>query len=505
MMQEQDFRAAVKNIRWYEVYSCQDVDLAVDIFTRKLTEILDRMAPVKTFQVRTKYAAWVSDSTKEKIKVRDAAQLTAATTQLKENWDRYKRLRNDLAVVKKREKLAWQQHKLEACEESGDSGKLWKNILGWLNWSSTSSPTQLSQNGVLETSPLKMAELQNQYYINKVKSIRQNMPAQKKDPLVTLRQRMQGRSQTFSSAPVTPDNIEKIISSLKNSKASGVDMVDTYILKLIKSDIVPAVCHIVNLSLQSNKFPTKWKIAKVIPLYKGKGCKFDPKNYRPVAILPILSKILERAMFIQVLSHMDSNKYFNPSHHAYRSFHSTTTAMLQMYDTWLDAVEDGDLAGVCMVDMSAAFDVVDTEILLEKLKLYGFDQNVIQWTWSYLTHRSQGVYIDGSMSSLLAVEAGVPQGSILGPIYYTIFTNELPQVVHELDCPLHDDPGASIFTIQCQECGGVCCYADDSTYTVRGQDPGILSEKLSRKYKVVADYLTDNKLKVNDDKTHLLG
>ena len=108
------------------------------------------------------------------------------------------------------------------------------------------------------------------------------------------------------------------------------------------------------------------------------------------------------------------------------------------------------------------------------------------------------------MSSLLALEAGVPQGSILGPIYYTIFTNELPQVVHENDCPLLNDPNASIFSIQCHECGGVCCYADDSTFTVRGNDPEVLSETLSKKYKVMADFLTDNKLKVNDDKTHLL-
>ena len=150
---EEIFREAVKNIKWYEVYSCQDVDIAVDTFTNKLTEILDTMAPVKTFQVRTKYAAWVSDNTKEKIKARDAAQLKASTTQLKEDWDLYKRLRNDLAAVKRREKLSWQQQKLEACEESGDHGKLWKKILGWLNWSSTSSPTKLSQDGVLEISP----------------------------------------------------------------------------------------------------------------------------------------------------------------------------------------------------------------------------------------------------------------------------------------------------------------------------------------------------------------
>ena len=150
----------------------------------------------------------MSDGTKEMIKERDAAQLTAATTQLKDDWDRYKRLRNDLSVVKKREKLAWKQDKLESCEETGDFGKLWKNILGWLNWSSANSPTKLSQNGVMETSPSRMAELQNEFYINKVKSIRQNMPAQKKDSLDTLRQMKQGQSQYFSPAPVSPDRID---------------------------------------------------------------------------------------------------------------------------------------------------------------------------------------------------------------------------------------------------------------------------------------------------------
>ena len=114
-----------------------------------------------------------------------------------------------------------------------------------------------------------MAELQNKYYIDKVRTIRRNMPAQKKDPLDTLKRRMEGRSKPFSPSPVTPDQIHKVISNLRNSKASGIDQVDTFILKLIKTDIVPAVCHIVNLSLQTNKFPTKWKIAKVIPSYKG--------------------------------------------------------------------------------------------------------------------------------------------------------------------------------------------------------------------------------------------
>ena len=208
-------------------------------------------------------------------------------------------------------------------------------------------------------------------------------------------------------------------------------------------------------------------------------------------------------MFKQVNSHMDDNKLFNPSHHAYRSCHSTTTALIQMYDTWLEAVEQGNLAGVCLVDMSAAFDVVDTKLLLEKMKLYGFDKDAVQWMWSYLTYRSQGVYMEGSMSKLLPLEAGVPQGSILGPVFYTIFTSELPEVVHEADCPLRGDTG-SIFSMQCQDCGGLCCYADNSTYTVIGNTPQQLTETLSKKYNVLADFLTDNKLKVNDDKTHML-
>ena len=151
-----------------------------------------------------------------------------------------------------------------------------------------------------------------------------------------------------------------------------------------------------------------------------------------------------------------------------------------------------------MVDMSAAFDVVDIELLLEKMKLYGFDRDAVQWMGSYLAYRSQAVYIEGSMSKLLPLEAGVPQGSILGPIFYTIFTNELPEVVHEESCPRRAaGHGQSTFSTMCSECGGMCCYADDSTYSVTGRTPEELSEKLSQKYNVVADFLTNNKLKVN--------
>ena len=169
--------------------------------------------------------------------------------------------------------------------------------------------------------------------------------------------------------------------------------------------------------------------------------------------------------------------------------------------TWVEAVDRGELSGVCMLDMSAAFDVVDPELLLQKLQLYGFDDGAVEWMKNYLTNRSQSVYIDGSLSSPLDVEVGVPQGSILGPLCYIIFTNDLPETIHE--DTVHDEHTASPNT-HCLVCGGLCCFADDSTYSVGESDQDILSGKLTEKYKVIANYMTNNRLKLNDDKTHLL-
>ena len=172
---KEKFLEEVGKISWWEVYSSTDVDIAVDIFTNKLTEILDRMAPIRKFQIRTKYAAWVGEDTKEKMQARNIAQQSAAISGLEEDWERYRLLRNQVTAQLRKDKIDWQQKKLETCEQDGDSGKLWKNILGWLSWSSSNSPSKLLSQGNLETSPSRMAEIQNRYYIEKVQTIRRNL------------------------------------------------------------------------------------------------------------------------------------------------------------------------------------------------------------------------------------------------------------------------------------------------------------------------------------------
>ena len=264
-------------------------------------------------------------------------------------------------------------------------------------------------------------------------------------------------------------------------------------------EILPAVTHIVNLSIQQAVFPSLYKVAKVIPLFK-KGDPLLPKNYRPVAILCILSKVIERVVYIQIVEYMTKNDLFHPNHHGFRAHHSTATAMVQMYDTWVQAADKGELTGVCMLDMSAAFDVVDHGLLLQKLQLYGFDDQAFSWMQDYLSGRTQAVYVDGSLSSFLPVNVGVPQGSILGPLCYVLFTNDLPETVLDTSSHAH----WSHLTSHCEQCGGVCCFADDSTYSVSSLSQEDLQDKLNSRYATLSSYMGNSRLKLNDDKTHLL-
>ena len=141
------------------------------------------------------------------------------------------------------------------------------------------------------TSPKKIATIMNELYINKVIKIRENLPLSNTDPLDQLRLLTKDRKSLFSLKTVHPDVIQKIIGQLRSSKATGFDAIDTNVLKLVKFQVTPAVTHIVNLSIQTSTFPTLWKHAKVIPLFKpGSEDQFAPKSYRPVALLPVLSQ-----------------------------------------------------------------------------------------------------------------------------------------------------------------------------------------------------------------------
>ena len=202
--------------------------------------------------------------------------------------------------------------------------------------------------------PSELSNIMNRYFVDKVKKIRSELPFSADDPLAMTRSLMRNKTCRFRLKTVHPDLIMKLGNSLKNKKSCGIDDLDAYIIKLAKHELVPAITHIVNLSITASCFPEQWKLAKIVPLHKKDNPSL-PENYRPVALLCILSKILEKVVFTQLSAYMEENEILHPSHHGFRGYHSTCSALLEMYDGWLEASAKNELVATITDDLSAAF------------------------------------------------------------------------------------------------------------------------------------------------------
>ena len=251
------FVKAVQQISWLDLYLCDDVDKALEIFTNNITGILDEMAPMRTLQIRTNYAPWLSEETLELIKARDEAHKVAVETKCRDDWKKYKKVRNSIVNRLQYEESKWRQSWFDAC--ASDSSRTWKNVKGVLNWKSSGSPSKLFHKGALKTKAQEVADCQNEFFIEKVQKIRNNLPPPKSNPLSKLQCLMKDRQCSFTLSMVYPNEVDSIISSLNNTSAFGFDHIDTSILKLIKSEILSAVTHIINLSISTKKFPQSWK------------------------------------------------------------------------------------------------------------------------------------------------------------------------------------------------------------------------------------------------------
>ena len=225
---EFQFYDEMKKVSWWQVYASTDINVAVQILTQKINDVLDSMAPIKIFQTRKNYVPWLEKDTRSMMSERDNLLCKAKSTNAREDWNSYRALRNRVTGKLKTDKEDWQKRTLTSCQQ--DSSKLWGNILSWLKWSNSGAPSKLFINGQLISSPLVLAESMNNFYISKVQTIREDIPKSDGDPLKVLKLMMQNKSSKFSIKPVHPDLVLQILSNLKNSKSSGVDNIDTYIL-----------------------------------------------------------------------------------------------------------------------------------------------------------------------------------------------------------------------------------------------------------------------------------
>ena len=210
-----------------------------------------------------------------------------------------------------------------------------------------------------------------------------------------------------------------IIYKISSNKASGYDGLSVRVLKKIAPVFANPLRKLLYLSISTNSFPNHWKKAKVTPLHKG-GARNDINNYRPISVLPVLSKILER--------HVSSSLsvFLRELQSAFRSGHSTETALIRLTDPILKNMDDDEVTGLVFIDFRKAFDVIDHELLLKKLSIYGATISSVAWFKSYLSVRKQFISLGKTTSKQLTVKQGLPQVSILGPVLFLLFVNDMP-------------------------------------------------------------------------------
>ena len=281
--------------------------------------------------------------------------------------------------------------------------------------------------------------------------------------------------------PVTDDEIHKIVISL-NKSAPGYDGVNAQVLELCILDIRQLLCYLCNRSLIEGIFPCEMKIANVLPLYKS-GDPMLFNNYRPVSLLCILSKVFEKVMYSRLLNFLNDYKVLISNQFGFRKFHSSYMALMVMMNELTNALDNGDHVIGIFLDFSKAFDTVNHSILLDKLYHYGIRDNALEWFSSYLTGRKQFVTYNGISSGQKTVKCGVPQGSILGPLLFLLYINDLYHVCNNL-IPI--------------------LFADDTNLFFSGSDPKELESEINTELDHISTWLRVNKLSLNVQKTHFV-
>jgi len=287
---------------------------------------------------------------------------------------------------------------------------------------------------------------------------------------------------------VQPAHVMELIGSAP-CKHSELDPLPTWLLKQCAHALAPYLTALFNLSIATVTFPSSMKRATVVPLLKKENLNADElKNYRPVSNLSFISKLLERIVSEQIMSYMERNELLPERQSAYRAGHSCETALLRIHSDLVAAADSGQISLIAMLDLSAAFDCVDHDILLERLSCnFGLDQPVTAWLRSYLAERTQLVKCHNDLSTIRVVHSGVPQGSVLGPLLFLLYTAELLKIIEAHGLSAHG-------------------YADDTQAygsCLPSRTPALRSSML-RCIDDVTAWTASNRLKLNPDKTEFM-
>ena len=505
------YRMKIKNIDWKELFESQDINIVNDIFVKKVGEILDEEAPFQNVQHRNFFLDWLTPELKTQMTLRDSKREVARRSGDAASWMEYRKERNNCTKNLHNTRNNHYKEVFEKLEKSHDVKNIYNMARRILHWEGAGAPQSFLSDGILIRRPIDLANLQMKYFDTKVKTLITNLSAPKFNPLKWLNECMDRWSnkinlQKFTFKEISLQETLNLIAALGNSTTFGIDLIDATAIKVAAIDLAPPLRHLINVSLTTSKFAHRWKLAKLLHLLKSKELnKLLPSSYRPIAILPTVSKLTEKAAQSQLLRFLEENELLNENSHAYRKGYSTTTALLEISEELYKAVDGKEISNIMTLDQSAAFDCVHHGTLIQKLRCYNLEDSAIEWISNYLNFRTQFVSIGNASSRMYGVDRGVPQGSVLGPLLYTLFTNEMSTVINDPDCQDQSHQQTQkLFGEHCHQCGNLTQYADDASYHISSKHRSRNQSKLTQNLERLADFLTSNQLSINQDKTHLL-
>ena len=470
---QQVFCEDLNNCCWNDVLNEEDVNSAWLKWKELFLLVCNKHAPVRRKIMRGAKCPWLQVATKKLMNERDSVLRKARRTGSEVDWSRYRRLRNQVSNRIKFEKRRYQRSEISDNMDNPKSfWKIMKNIFPGKKEKITSPQSIKTDDGETVIDLPTIAQRFNEFFTGAVSRL-----------LKTAGPPMNGgqfsskkiTSERFILQPISEKFILKQLRDLKVKKATGLDGIPARFLKDSATVIAPTVTFLVNLSLSTGSVPDEWKKARVVPLYKSGG-RENMDNYRPISILPVLSKILEKAVNFQLQQYLKKFDLLSPAQSGFRQHHSTESAVIYFTDEIRRNADAGRLTGALFVDLKKAFDTVPHKELISKLERFGFVDNSIAWFTNYLSNRSQVVSLGNNLSSPLAVENGVPQGSILGPVLFSLYINDLPS---------------------CINFSNVIMYADDTVIFFSSAQLMEVELKLNMELTSLSQWLCGNKLLLN--------